>query len=190
MKVKDFVKMMMPDVMIQENGINLTQEEYVKYYGEDTVIGFWFVECNVIGLYCKKENNKENNMELNEILEFIVNNYGSNIQVFNTRNTTGDKIVTVYNKNGVVIDYCEGYYYLEVFGLLPEEFQKLQELLENYEDKTFGAYIDDTFMPENFTEHLGLFLSGKKLTDEQRQETIKFLQEVYDVAIHYIIRNR
>lgn len=57
-KVKDFVGMMIPDYLIQEDPFtqeNVTQEEYVSRHGEECVIGFWIVEYGVIGLYCQSE---------------------------------------------------------------------------------------------------------------------------------------
>ncbi len=47
--------------------------------------------------------------------------------IFNSRNIVGDEMFTVYNQDGLVIDICYRYGYLEVFGLSDEEFYKLRE---------------------------------------------------------------
>lgn len=43
------------------------------------------------------------------------------IQTFYTRNTVGDDMYTIYSENGINVDYCGGYQYLEIFGLTDEE---------------------------------------------------------------------
>lgn len=53
-----------------------------------------------------------------------------NNQWFNTRNTCGDPMITLYAKDGVTLDYCASYGYFEVFGLTDEEFIQLKALYE------------------------------------------------------------
>ena len=31
----------------------------------------------------------------------------------------------IYNQDGIVVDYCYGYEYIEVFGLTDKEFERL-----------------------------------------------------------------
>lgn len=56
--------------------------------------------------------------------------------IFDSRNTVGDYMETIYHKDGLTIDICYGYSYFEVFGLTDEEFEKLvecyQELIKEY----------------------------------------------------------
>ena len=47
--------------------------------------------------------------------------------IFNTRNIVGDFMETLYNKDGLQIDICEGYAYFEVFGLSEKEFEELEK---------------------------------------------------------------
>ena len=48
-------------------------------------------------------------------------------QWFNTRNIIGDPMETIYCKDGVRIDYCYKYCYLEIFGLEEEDENRLDE---------------------------------------------------------------
>jgi phosphorylcholine metabolism protein LicD len=47
------------------------------------------------------------------------------IQLFDSRNTVGDIMETVYEEDGITIDFCPRHYYLEVFGLTNEEYLEL-----------------------------------------------------------------
>lgn len=58
--------------------------------------------------------------------EFLQKNYKQK-QAFNTRNIVGDPMTTVYDKNGVIIDYCAYYDYVEIFGLENDVFNELLE---------------------------------------------------------------
>jgi len=41
--------------------------------------------------------------------------------LFFTSNLVGDRMTTVYDKNGVTVFLCQGYMYFEVFGLTEED---------------------------------------------------------------------
>ena len=69
---------------------------------------------------------------LTKVLDYIKANYYSGIQVFCSRNTVGDQMETVWNEDGVVIDYCPYYDYLEVIGLTEDEIHALCDLLGEY----------------------------------------------------------
>lgn len=47
--------------------------------------------------------------------------------LFDSRNTVGDPMTTVYDANGLVVDICYRYSYFEVFGLSAEEFKQLEK---------------------------------------------------------------
>ena len=49
------------------------------------------------------------------------------VQAFNTRNTMGDRMVTIYEDDDVMIDWAPDYEYVEIFGLTGEQFNKLME---------------------------------------------------------------
>ena len=45
--------------------------------------------------------------------------------LFNSRNTVGDKMYTIYSEDGLTIDICYDYAYFEVCGLDNDEFEEL-----------------------------------------------------------------
>lgn len=53
---------------------------------------------------------------------------GYSIQAFTTRNIVGDEMETIYEENGVTIDFCWDYDYIEIFGITEDEFDKLLEM--------------------------------------------------------------
>lgn len=60
--------------------------------------------------------NKEN------VISFLKKRFQNKIQMFDTRNFVGDHMITIYDSNGVEIDYCPDYDYIEIFGLTDDEF--------------------------------------------------------------------
>lgn len=50
------------------------------------------------------------------------------IQAFNTRNIAGDYMQNIYMcpSYNLIIDYCSGYNYIEIFGLGEEQFEMLK----------------------------------------------------------------
>ena len=64
-----------------------------------------------------------------EIVEFLKKYFDEDelpIQAFTTRNVVGDYMKTIYDKNGITIDYCEGWNYLEIFGISDYIFNQLK----------------------------------------------------------------
>lgn len=51
--------------------------------------------------------------------------------IFNSRNIVGDVLYNIYNENGLTIDYCEHYSYLEVFGLSDHDFAELERFYKS-----------------------------------------------------------
>lgn len=47
--------------------------------------------------------------------------------IFNTHNTVGDPMTTIYRDEKIRIDVCHYYGYFEVFGLTSEEFKELEK---------------------------------------------------------------
>lgn len=47
------------------------------------------------------------------------------IEVYRKRNIAGDNMETLLKEDGIQVDYCKGWYYLEIFGLTDEEFKRL-----------------------------------------------------------------
>ena len=65
-----------------------------------------------------------------KIIEFLKEYFdGERIQMFDTRNTVGDWMTTIYMNHGVTIDYCFSWDYIEIFGLTDEEFNTVMEAI-------------------------------------------------------------
>lgn len=62
--------------------------------------------------------------KIDKLKKFLQENY-PNGQAFNTKNIVGDSMVTVYNEDEIIVDYCYYYSYIEIFGLTDEEFEDL-----------------------------------------------------------------
>ena len=63
---------------------------------------------------------------IEKLKRFLQENY-PNVQSFNSRNLVGDYMKTVYNEDGIVVDYCEDWDYIEIFGLSQDEIDSLIE---------------------------------------------------------------
>lgn len=62
--------------------------------------------------------------KIDKLKIFLQENY-PNEQAFNTRNLLGDNMGTVYDEDGIMVDYCYDYEYIEIFGLTDVEFENL-----------------------------------------------------------------
>ena len=62
--------------------------------------------------------------KIDKLKKFLQENY-PNEQAFNTRNWIGDNMGTVYDEDGIIVDYCYEYEYIEIFGLTDVEFENL-----------------------------------------------------------------
>lgn len=51
--------------------------------------------------------------------------------IFNTRNTVGDSMTTIYADEELQIDMCYTYEYFEVFGLSWKDFAELEEFYKS-----------------------------------------------------------
>ena len=47
--------------------------------------------------------------------------------IFSSRNAVGDPMETIYDEDGITVDVCYDWDYIEVFGLSAPEFQDLQD---------------------------------------------------------------
>lgn len=62
--------------------------------------------------------------KIDKLKKFLQEEY-PNIQAFNTRNIAGDSLYTVYEEDGITVEYCYYYEYIEIFGLTDKEFEDL-----------------------------------------------------------------
>ena len=65
--------------------------------------------------------------EINKVKKIFKRSAKKNIQAFTTKNIVGDFMVTIYNKDGIQVDYAPGYGYIEIFGLTDEEYEELEK---------------------------------------------------------------
>lgn len=64
--------------------------------------------------------------KLEKAKEIITKNYKEgDCGIFDTRNTVGDWMTTIYADEELTIDICYTWNYFEVFGLSDEEFAEL-----------------------------------------------------------------
>lgn len=67
--------------------------------------------------------------KMTKLRMFLIENNYNGKQTFDTRNIVGDNMYTVYNNDGITVDYCYCYDYLEIFGLTEEEYRSLKDIL-------------------------------------------------------------
>lgn len=64
--------------------------------------------------------------KFNKVKNFLKHRFPKGIQMFDVRNWVGDPMKTIYYEDGITVDYCEYYDYIEVFGLTTDEFSLLK----------------------------------------------------------------
>ena len=64
-----------------------------------------------------------------KLIKWVKENGYEGMQTFNCRNIAGDRMETVYEADGITVDYCEGWEYFEIFGLASEEYESLRSTL-------------------------------------------------------------
>lgn len=70
--------------------------------------------------------------KIEKLRKFLIENEYTGRQTFDTRNFVGDPMVNIYDSDGIEVDYCHYYEYLEIFGLTDEEYQSLSDILDIY----------------------------------------------------------
>ncbi len=73
---------------------------------------------------------KINNETIKKLRDFIVNGGYKGMQTFDTRNIAGDSMTTIYDEDGITVDFCCYYDYLEIFGLTYEQYKSLSDILD------------------------------------------------------------
>ena len=67
---------------------------------------------------------------ITKLRNYLINANFVGTQTFNSRNIAGDKMTTVYLNDGIMVDYCYHWGYLEIFGLTEEEYRLLSDILD------------------------------------------------------------
>lgn len=76
------------------------------------------------------------NKKVEELIRFLETRFRvGKIQMFDTRNIVGDLMQNIYYKDGIVVDYCSGWHYIEIFGLTYEEFEYVNEKINSRSEK-------------------------------------------------------
>ena len=71
---------------------------------------------------------------MEKLIEFLKKEFPEGIQMFNIKNWVGDPMYTIYKKDGIVVEYCSRYEYIEVFGLSIKEFDRLNAEINGQDD--------------------------------------------------------
>lgn len=67
---------------------------------------------------------------IEKLRKFLIEHDFKNTQTFDSRNLAGDGMVTIYEDDGITVDYCLFYEYLEIFGLSRKEYHSLSDILD------------------------------------------------------------
>ena len=70
--------------------------------------------------------------DISEVKKIIKEYYNeASYGLFFNRNNVGDKMINIYNKNGIQIDICYNHGYFEIFGLNSLQKTELTKFYEN-----------------------------------------------------------
>lgn len=64
-----------------------------------------------------------------KLVKWVKENGYEGTQTFDCKSSIGDSMVTVYEEDGITVDYCAGWEYFEIFGLSEEEYESLSGIL-------------------------------------------------------------
>jgi len=64
------------------------------------------------------------NKRFEDLKKFLKEKY-QGMQAFNSRNLVGDDMTTVYEKDGITVDECHFWGYIEILGISDDEFHSL-----------------------------------------------------------------
>ena len=62
-----------------------------------------------------------------KLKKFLKTVFKKKIQAFTTKNLVGDYMETIYNEDGIQVDYAPEYEYIEIFGLKNKEYKELED---------------------------------------------------------------
>ena len=68
---------------------------------------------------------------MRNLINFLAINFPNGIQMFNSRNTVGDDMRTIYNKDGITVDICYEWDYIEIFGLTDAQFEIVASIYDD-----------------------------------------------------------
>lgn len=71
---------------------------------------------------------------MEKLIEFLKKEFPEGIRMFNIKKWVRDPMYTIYKKDGIVVEYCSRYEYIEVFGLSIKEFARLNAEINGQDD--------------------------------------------------------
>lgn len=73
--------------------------------------------------------------KIKDLIAFLKDKYPNGAEMYNTRNLVGDILFTIYSKDGITVDECPKWEYIEIFGLTENEFDEVnKEINKNNPD--------------------------------------------------------
>lgn len=67
-------------------------------------------------------------MKVDKLIAFLKEKFPEGIQMFDTKNVVGDHMETIYEEDGITVDYCCGWGYIEIFGVSKEDFDYIEKI--------------------------------------------------------------
>lgn len=55
--------------------------------------------------------------KIDKLKKFLNEEFKEKILAYNSRNLVGDRIYTIYDEDGITVDMCYEWNYIEIFGL-------------------------------------------------------------------------
>lgn len=71
-------------------------------------------------------------IKISNLINFIKKMFPKGIPMFDTQNIVGDPMINIYDKDGICVDHCYYFEYIEIFGLTDEEFEKVVNEANGY----------------------------------------------------------
>ena len=65
--------------------------------------------------------------KIDKLKKFLNEEFKEKILAYNSRNLVGDRIYTIYDEDGITVDMCYEWNYIEIFGLTQQQFKDLLE---------------------------------------------------------------
>ena len=78
---------------------------------------------------------------MEKLIEFLKKEFPQGIQMFNIKNWVGHPMYTIYKKDGLVVEYCSRYDYIEVFGLSIKEFDRLNAEINGQDSQSKNLIV-------------------------------------------------
>lgn len=82
---------------------------------------------------------------LKKLIDFLNKAFPNKEQTFFTRNLAGDSMTEIYDHDGIIVDLCCSWGYIEVFGVTYEERKALAKK-GFHEDAECANYVDYDFI--------------------------------------------